>query len=544
MVSFVKLLRLTQFVVAVSVLTLTGPVVPPLHACATVSSLDASAAVAPPVFMQAEDAVILWDSQHQTEHFIRQAKMSTDSPDLGFLVPTPETPEIAVADPAIFDLVAKLGSPETHAQVVRETPWQVLAPVATGPAIQRALEGASAPVFGIPRTQRAKTPATTAAFSEQDIAGYHVTTLDPRDTQAVTAWLTQNGYSATPALQAWLHRYAEAGWMINAFRLDKTQQGSPSLTTRAFRLSFHTAKPYYPYSEPADRQQSAAASPGGRVLHVAVLSESRVAAAKADGTDWPGQLMYAGSSAAPTTPINDMPWLKMAKLDDAAHAVSNLSQLTTFVDKANPRPGTADLYFTPDANQAPFRASVVDPALGTVRQLDWSNPIADAATLVALVLIPGVPLYLGWFIYSRNRSKHDRDGAWRPLTAAMTTRQKVMGVMGMLWGAFYGIVIMYRIVVASIGRLGSALAPGNTLAHWQVALVLDGLGILAAVAMVAGVIYCGVQAWRTRPANPAPLTASQTTLRRKLQETYALAALFAGGIGLALMFYVVYQLTA
>ena len=534
-----KQLRLIQVVVAVSFALLTGAVAPPLLACATVTTIAA------PVFVQSENAVIIWDSAHQTEQFIRQAKISTDSPDLGFLVPTPESPEVAEADPKIFELVSNIGSPMTQAPEVTKTPWQVLAPVAAGPAIQRVIEGGAAPVFGIPRANSPNTPpATPAPIAERDVAGYHVTTLDPVDTAAITAWLVKNGYVSTPALQAWLKGYANAGWRINAFRLNKVEPGSSSLTTRAIRLSFHTAQPYYPYSEPADRQQAAAASPGGRVLHVAVLSDHRMAGAKPDATNWPGQLQYAGPSTSADLPANDMPWLQMAKLNDAGHNVSPLRELTSFIDHANPRPGAADLYFTDDKNAAPFRATVIDHTLPTVVKLDWTNPIADAATLVAVILIPGVPLYLGWFIYSRARAAKERMAAGHvpfPQTRVFGLRQKIMGMLGIVWGFFYGLVLTYNVVVWLFGKLGSTLAPGSS--SGAVTLLLDGVGILAALAMVGGVVYCGVQAWRSRPSSPSPEAARQLALKRKLQESYALAALFAGAVGLALMVYFVVQLT-
>jgi len=51
-----------------------------------------------------EVAVIIWDKSHQTEHFIRSVSLDSKSNTAGFLVPTPTTPELAVADEHIFDL--------------------------------------------------------------------------------------------------------------------------------------------------------------------------------------------------------------------------------------------------------------------------------------------------------------------------------------------------------------------------------------------------------------------------------------------------------
>jgi Uncharacterized protein conserved in bacteria (DUF2330) len=529
-----KRTRLAQFVGAASLL-ITGSTIftPHLVACGI-----AAQAEAPPVFVQAENAVIIWDSANQTEHFIREAKISTSSPDLGFLVPTPQTPEIAEADPHIFQMAAQVGGPVKQAPVVVQTPWQVVAPVAEGPTIQSVLEGGSASVFDLPSATLppAKIP-NQAVFSEHDVAGYHVTTLDPQNPQSIKDWLSQNGYASTSALQNWLQKYAAAGWKINAFRLIKTVPNDSSITTRAVRLSFPTAHPYYPYSEPADRQAAAAASPAGRVLHVAVLSDERMTGAKSDASNWPGKLIYAGSSVPPTGPHDPKSWLHLANLDDANHSVSPMTELTTFVDESNPRQGTADLYFSTSSSQSPFHATVIDRSLPTVHQMDWSNPVADAAALAAIILVPGVPLCFGWFLYSRNRiirSDLVSKGLWPTTPTPTTLRQKIWRTIGIIWCLYYGGQLTYLAVVALFGRLGTSLAPGHSVAIWSPAL-LSGL-TLAAVG--AGITYC-MQVWRSR----SDATENELARKRRFQESLAIAALFVGGVGLALMMYVVFQMT-
>jgi hypothetical protein len=47
----------------------------------------------------------VWDEKRQIQHFIRRATFDTSSRDIGFLVPTPSTPELAKADNYVFSVL-------------------------------------------------------------------------------------------------------------------------------------------------------------------------------------------------------------------------------------------------------------------------------------------------------------------------------------------------------------------------------------------------------------------------------------------------------
>ena len=497
----------------------------PLAACATVVT-----EIAPPVYVEAESAVIIWDSKHHIEHFIRQAKINTASPDLGFLVPTPEAPILTEADARIFDLASNVGAPIKSAPVVTETPWQVLAPVTTNPVtqLQTALEGGSSFFVSPAKTTPDVQSRDAAAIAEQDVAGYHATILDPADTQAVAGWLAHNGYVSTPSLQLWLRRYADAGWKINAFRLNKTAQSGDSLTTRAISLTFHTDHPYYPYSEPAERQKPSAASPGGRILHVAVLSDHRMSGLKQDASPWPGRLMFAGPSAGANQTSDAKEWSRLAALDQTGQDTAALTELTTFIDQSNPRQGTADLYFSESRDASPYRAEIVDSTLPTVRHIDWSNPIADAAALLAIVVIPGVPLSCGWLLYSRRRAYINGGG---PLVTP-TFRTRLTGLASIIWCSVYGMILTYHLLVWLVGAGNPALTAGQSAPIWLSSLVIGVPVVFAAAAVVLGVGYCGIQVWRSRELAKAS----------RFQETLAIAAMLTGAVGLSVMLYVILRL--
>jgi hypothetical protein len=89
---------------------------PSVRACAVASPHNTPVAIAD------ESAIIIWDEQSQTEHFIRRASFTTGAKDFGFLVPTPtlpslaEAPTLAEASDDAFTLLAKVTAPKIVTQ--------------------------------------------------------------------------------------------------------------------------------------------------------------------------------------------------------------------------------------------------------------------------------------------------------------------------------------------------------------------------------------------------------------------------------------------
>jgi hypothetical protein len=202
--------------------------------------------------------------------------------------------------------------------------------------------------------------------------------LAAEDEPALSAWLVANGYLSTPEVKAWLKPYIAAKWKITAFKLIKATN-SPVLTTSAIRLSFRTDQAFYPYSEPSDRQRASAVGPLGRELQVSILSNERMTGILANKARWPGKLEFAGSSAP-------QDWLTLAGLDNAGYKMSLPTKLTTFIDESNPRPGTADIYFSPDSDQGSFQGETVNLNLPTQNRLFFGHSFKDAAALLTLII--------------------------------------------------------------------------------------------------------------------------------------------------------------
>jgi hypothetical protein len=98
---------------------------------------DSAGAPAQQTYVSAERAVIIWDGVHHVEHFIRQAIIHTQDSDLGFLVPSPNTPTLSNVDSPIFEDTAAEGSPRVkEAPVDSRGPWSVIEPVIVNPVLQ------------------------------------------------------------------------------------------------------------------------------------------------------------------------------------------------------------------------------------------------------------------------------------------------------------------------------------------------------------------------------------------------------------------------
>ena len=344
-----------------------------------------------------ENAVIIWDESRKIEHFIRQADIRTSASDVGFIVPTPQTPELAEADSRIFLLATQMAKPRPIPEVVYETPLE---------ALNRLIHSGQVTMIFTAITEQlayASFTRSVQVLQEQDVAGYHAVTLAADDVKALSLWLKENGYAIDPAAEAWLQPYIADKWKITAFKLVRQapEAGTNFIRSKAIRMSFPTERPFFPYSEPGDTAPSGAVQPVGteRHLNVAILSQVRMAGALKNGQSWPGELLFAGSSTPPlhvsdsdSGQIRPPPgqWLTLAALDSAKDKPELPPWLTCFQDNSNPRPGTADLYFTPSFDASPMQRTEVDPFLPKDYRTDWSHPLSNLGVVLIFLLIGGL----------------------------------------------------------------------------------------------------------------------------------------------------------
>src|SRR4051812_31640943 len=129
-----------------------------------------------------ETAVIIWDAQTRTQHFIRSASFSSTSANFGFLVPTPTKPELAEATDETFQQLAVLTAP-------RESRERRAKSYGCGGA------DPGGPASGV------------RVLDRKRVGAYDTAVLRADDPVELRRWLADNGYDARPELEGWLAEY-------------------------------------------------------------------------------------------------------------------------------------------------------------------------------------------------------------------------------------------------------------------------------------------------------------------------------------------------
>jgi hypothetical protein len=341
-------------------------------------------AAAPPrnqsVEIASESAIIVWDEDAKTQHFIRRASFQTDASDFGFLVPTPTQPTLAEADNEAFDTLAQITAPE----VVKQP-----RPSSSGCDI-----GCAAPKGAAEPGAVADKAEPVRVLDEQRVAGYDAAVLEADDANALNSWLTEHGYEFPPALTQWADHYIKAKWKITAFKIAKRTKDEKAVGTSAVRMTFKTDHPFFPYREP---QVQAADKRYGRLLRVFFIGKGKMIGRLGDKAGaWPSSIAWADQLKA----ADREGLLKLLKLPDDTPPAS--WYLTEFEDHSSPRPGIADVYFEPADDQTPVKRP---PHIQYV-----FNGAANFAMYCALAAYVAVPRVLR--------------GRWRRWTNAFRAKRK------------------------------------------------------------------------------------------------------------------------
>ncbi len=387
-------------------------------ACATVTQVFD--AINAQIQIDEESALIIWDSKSHTEHFIRRASFETKTPTMGFLVPTPTTPEVVEVDPSILEMAKDVSGPE------RERPKYYPdllshAFAAMVPAVLFQLGRSVDTVFDIDSFQVLKT---------QDVGGYHVTVLEADHVEGIRQWCQTNHFNWTAAQESWIRLYTDKHWKITAFQLTNPTPDKDGFVTRLVRLSFTTDRPFYPYSEPAQTNPSA-----DRQLNVAVLSDQFMQGRLEEGLEWPAISRFYGSST-PEPAITDKwqasQWRDMAKLP-ATFATPNC--LSVFRDASTLRPGHTDVIFSEAPNQPPLRRTITDFSLPV--ETVWG--VRDVTGGIVFAVVLAILVYSGFrALHLAQIVQHYPDLAQIPQRPAWLFRlDDISGVVVLLFGLFF-----------------------------------------------------------------------------------------------------------
>jgi hypothetical protein len=361
-----------------------------------------------------EGALIVWDEKIKTEHFIRRANFRSTGYDFGFLVPTPNRPELDIANDDLFSELASITAAKVeHREVVQEEEKEF----AFGCASTResfAHVGAALPA------SKADRPGGVEVLEQKRVGDYDATVLafrkgdgdtPERGAAELEKWLITHSYESPPAVKAWLAKYVQDGWCITAFKIaapikkdaakkdePKQADANPSGTRRdlrakPIRMSFKADRPFYPYREPAADPATAPANES-RLLRVFFAANVRYAGKLGDGSKpWPGQTVWSGpvgvahwSSIFQQAGLTE-PEKKDGKPGTAMPTPTEGFWLTEFEDRSSPRPGTDEVYFEPSADlSAVERPPIIVNHTKTVVVTPWWHLAVYIGAPVLLVL--------------------------------------------------------------------------------------------------------------------------------------------------------------
>ncbi len=312
-----------------------------------------------PVVNADQTVIIIWDAASRTEHFIRQASFKSQADDFGFLVPTPNQPQLSESGNEAFPFLIKLTEPER-----KKTPRP---------------SGSLGCGCGAPRVRMLEATPGVKLLAEKLVAGFQAVVLEAKSANALVGWLKEHGYAFSPEVEAWAKPYVEAGWKITALRVAKSKDGrnEQTVTASSLRLSFKTDRPLFPYREPDPRKQAAALGAQHRLLRIYFLADARYQGELTREVAWTGQVAWANPLSSP----DHKRLFELLNLPDTpAHADG---WLTEFEDDWPYQAAPADVMFSRSADQSPVKR----PPIYEYTAAPWPTDLTIYA-LAAVVVMP------------------------------------------------------------------------------------------------------------------------------------------------------------
>ena len=314
-----------------------------------------------PVVNADQTVVLIWDAATKTQHFIRRASFKSDADDFGFLVPSPTRPELSESGNEAFGVLAKLTEPETK-------------------TVKRPTGGGCGCSDMPPGSASHTKTAAVEVLEEKLVAGFHASVLETKSAAALVAWLRDNGYAFSPAVEAWAKPYVEKGWKITALKVAKAadRKEAKDVAASALRMSFQTDRPLFPYREPASAEPAKQLGASSRLLRIFFIAEARYQGELTKDEPWTGNAAWAGKVAE----ADRLRLLELLKLPATTGPAA--WWLTEFEDRWPYRVAPADLSFSSAASQDEVRR---DPIIRYV-SAPWPADVTSYALAVAVIVPP------------------------------------------------------------------------------------------------------------------------------------------------------------
>jgi Uncharacterized protein conserved in bacteria (DUF2330) len=311
-----------------------------------------------PVVNADQTVIILWDAANHTEHFIRQASFKSEAADFGFLVPTPNQPELEESGNEAFPYLLHLTEPE-KIQIARPSSGMGC--------------GCSAAPMGA-------APLAVKVLEEKVVAGFHAVVLETKSADDLVHWLKEHGYAFSPEVEAWAKPYVENGWKITALKVAKDEEGKdkPSVTASSLRISFKTARPLFPYREPDPAKSAAALGANDRLLRIYFIADARYQGELTKEFAWNSTVAWADT----INPPDRQKLLEMLKLPENTGPAQ--WHLTEFEHHWPYAVAPADVVFSRSADQAPVKR----PPITEYVRSPWPSDVMVFAIGAVLVVPP------------------------------------------------------------------------------------------------------------------------------------------------------------
>ncbi|MFM7149050.1 MAG: DUF2330 domain-containing protein [Gemmataceae bacterium] len=325
------------------------------------------------VGIDAESALIVWDQKAKKQHFIRRASFRTADAYFGFLVPTPNRPDLSEVSDEVFRELEEWTKPETR-QETQERKVSIFS-------------GGCLPQSASPGDRSSMTNRDSVEVLDRvRVAGLNAVVLRATDPDELEKWLKAHGYEFRLTLRTWLEPYIREGWYLTAFQLAKPEGGDEGLSTKAVQLSFSTEKPFYPYSEPMDAPDSHVEIPP-RLLRVFFLGAGQVDGGFSEQRNrWAGKAVWSGPLHGS---LGDQ---VKGLLGTTGKSLSEKPWLTVFDDASSPRSSFGDVFFTPSADSTVIRR----PPIINYKIVQRLDPLDYPLMAILLAALISLPVYLYW----------------------------------------------------------------------------------------------------------------------------------------------------
>lgn len=316
-----------------------------------------------PVVNADQTVIIIWDAANKTQHFIRQASFKSEADDFGFLVPSPNQPELNESGNDAFPNLLKVTAP----------------PVKTIPRPSGNVSCGCASKMSAPGGASFMAQPPVKVLQEQLVAGFNATVLEAKSAKDLVDWLKDHGYAFSPEVQAWAKPYVDAGWKITALKVAKSKDAGEkkSVAASALRMTFKTDWPLFPYREPDPKSFAKTLDAKNRLLRIYFLAEARYRGELTKQVPWTGQVVWANK----LKPEQRKTILKHLNLPENTGPAQ--WWLTEFEDNWPYKVAPADVYFSRDTNQD----TVQRPPIFRYSSVSLPTDVM-AYALAAIVILP------------------------------------------------------------------------------------------------------------------------------------------------------------